>query len=114
MSDFEDLRMIDLVKKFNEDVLKIEDSRSAALFKQAGKDLQSIYNFHLTSEKSFKHVESYLKNLYTSFNYSAVIINNAIKNKNMKKEDVTLLDEGIQVMLRCCDLIIAKLGKKKK
>ena len=113
MSDFEDLRMIDLVKKFRDDVLSIEDTRSASLFKQAGKDLQSIYNFHLTSSKSFKSVEGYLKNMYTSFNYSAVIVNNAVKNKTMKKEDVTLLEEGIQVMLRCCDLIIATLSKKK-
>ena len=113
MSDFEDLRMIDLVEKFNDDVINIEETRSAALFKQASKDLQNIYNFHLTSGKSFKSVEGYLKNLYTSFNYSAVIVNNAVKNKTMKKEDVAILEEGIQVMLRCCDLIIATLSKKK-
>ena len=112
MSDFEDLRMIDLVKKFKEDVLKIEETRSAALYKQAGKNLQGIYNFHLTSKKSFKSVEGYLKNLYTSFNYSAVIVNNAVKTKTMKKEDIALLEEGIQVMLRCCDIIVATLNKK--
>lgn len=112
MSDFEDLRMIDLVKKFREDVLKIEETRSAALYKQAGKKLQDIYNFHITSTKSFKSVEVYLKNLYTSFNYSAVIVNNAVKNKTIKKEDVAILDEGIQVMLRCCEVIIATLNKK--
>lgn len=103
--------MVDYVKVFRQDVLKIEDSRSAALYKQAGKDLQNVYNFHLTSAKSFKSVESYLKNLYASFNYSAVIINNAVKNKNMQKEDAERLEEGIQIMLRCCDNIIAKLGK---
>lgn len=113
MSDFEDLRMIDLVEKFNEDVIDIEETRSAALFKKASKDLQNIYNFHLTSSKSFKSVEGYLKNLYTSFNYSAVIVNNAVKNKTMKKEDITLLEEGIQVMLRCCEVIITTLKKKK-
>ena len=114
MSDFEDLRMLDLVKKFKEAVLQIEETRSASLFKQASKNLQDIYNFHLTADKQFKNVEDYLKNLYKSFNCSAVIVNNALKKKTVKTEDAALLDECIQIMLRCCDIIIAKIDKKKK
>ena len=81
MSEFEDLRMIELVKKFKVDVLQIEETRSAALFKQASKDLQSVYNFHLTADKPFKSVDTYLKNIYKSFNCSAVIVNSALKRK---------------------------------
>lgn len=101
--------MIDLVKKFKADVLKIEEMRNVSLFKHASKDLQDIYNFHLSSVKSFKSVESYLKNLYTSFNYAAVVINNAVKNKTIKKDDVTLIEESLQVMLRCCDIVCETL-----
>ena len=113
MSEFEDLRMIELVKKFKVDVLQIEETRSAALFKQASKDLQSVYNFHLTADKPFKSVDAYLKNIYKSFKCSAVIVNSALKKKAVKSEDATLLDECIQIMIKCCDVIIAKLSKKK-
>ena len=119
MPDFEDLRMIDLLKTFRKDIVSIEEERSARLFKQASKDLQSIYNFHLSSDKSFSQVEYYLKNLYTSFNYAAVIINDAIKKKNLGAENISLLDECLDVMIKCCDVIISKLTnptppKKKK
>ena len=113
MADFEDLRMIDLLKQFRGDIVSIEENRSANLFKQASKDLQSIYNFHITAAKSFSQVGDNLKNLYTSFNYSAVIINDALKKKKMTPENIQLLDECLDVMLRCCDVIIATLKKKK-
>lgn len=114
MTDFEDLRMIDLLKQFKRDVVSIEENRSAALFKQASKDLQGIYNFHITAEKSFSQVEDNLKNLYTSFNYAAVIINDALKKKKMSAENIQLLDESLDVMQRCCDVIIATLKKSNK
>ena len=44
---------------------------------------------------------------------SAVIVNSALKKKAVKSEDATLLDECIQIMIKCCDVIIAKLSKKK-
>ncbi len=112
MATFEDLRMIDLIRRFKTDVLNIEENRSASLFKQAGEDLQNVYNFHLTADKSFTEVEEYLKNLYSSFNYAAVIINDAIKHKHLKKDDNTLLEECLEIMVKCCDLITAKLEKK--
>ena len=113
MPDFEDLRMIDLLTKFKEDIISIQEARSASLFKQAGKDLQNIYNFHLTSKNSFAEVEYYLKNLYTSFNYSAVIINDALKKKSFDVKNGATLDECLEVMIKCCDVIITKLKKKK-
>lgn len=114
MTDFEDLRMIDLVERFRGDVMRIYESRSAALFKQAGADLQNIYNFHVTAEKSFIEVQENLKNLYTSFNYAAVIINDALKkNKQLKKDDSELLGECLEIMVKCCNVIISSLQTKK-
>ena len=111
MPDFEDLRMIDLLKKFRADVVKIQEERSAKLLKPASKDLQDIYNFHVTADKSFIRIENNLKNLYTSFNYAAVIVNDAIKKKRLESESMLLLDECLEVMIKCCDVMIAELGK---
>ena len=111
MPDFEDLRMIDLLKKFRADVVKIQEERSAKLLKPAIKDLQDIYNFHVTADKSFIRIENNLKNLYTSFNYAAVIVNDAIKKKRLESESMLLLDECLEVMIKCCDVMIAELGK---
>ena len=114
MPDFEDLRMIDLVNTFKADIISIQEKRTASQFKRAGKNLQAVYNFHLTSTKSFSGVEDYLKNLYTSFNYAAVIINDALKRKKLERKNAEILDECIEVMSKCCDIITAKLTKKKK
>lgn len=113
MTTFEDLRMADLLERFRADVCKIYETRSSSLLSQAGKDLQNVYNFHLVSDKSFIEVEENLKNLYTSFNYAAVIVNNAMKNKQLTKDDNELLGECLQVMLRCCDVVLAKLKPNK-
>ena len=106
--------MIDLVQKFKADIISIQERRTASQFKQASKDLQAVYNFHLTSHKSFSGVEDYLKNLYTSFNYAAVIINDALKKKKFEAKNSEILEECLEVMIKCCDLITAKLTKKKK
>lgn len=111
MPDFEDLRMIDLLKNFRADIVNIQEARSARLFKQASKDLQDVYNFHITASKSFIRVEDYLKNLYTSFNYAAVIINDALKKRNLESGNIELLDECLEVMIKCCDVIVAMLSK---
>ncbi len=112
MPDFEDLRMVDLLKKFRQDIVTIQEARTARLFKQASRDLQDIYGFHITAAKNFVTVEDNLKNLYTSFNYAAVIVNDALKKKGFESESIALLDECLEVMIKCCDVICATLTKK--
>ena len=80
MPDSEILKMVNLLKKFRGDIISIEEERSNALrFKEASKDLQSIYALHLNNKMKFNEVEHYLKNLYASFNYAAVIMSDALK-----------------------------------
>ena len=74
------LKMLELLSKFEEDINRIQETRSAKLFKTANVDLQNIYNFHLLNDKAFKKVQMNLKNLYTTFNYAAVIVNDALKS----------------------------------
>ena len=114
MPELVDLKMIELLEKFEEDINKIQETRSAKLFKTANVDLQNIYNYHLLNDKAFKRVQTNLKNLYTSFNYAAVIVNDALKKRSMDKESAELLDECLEVMLRCCIVIQNTLKKKKK
>ena len=106
-------KMIELLEKFEEDINKIQETRSAKLFKTANIDLQNIYNFHLLNDKAFKKVQMNLKNLYTSFNYAAVIVNDALKKRVMEKENALLLDECLEVMIRCCIVIQNTLKNKK-
>ena len=112
MPNFEDLRMMDLVKTFRADVVLIQENRSASLFKQASKDLQSIYNLHLTAKNTFGEVEYYLKNLYKSFNYAAATVNDAIKRKSLDQKDSAMMEECLEVMIKCCDIVTTKLKKK--
>ena len=114
MPEIEDLKMIELIDKFEEDIEKIQETRSAKLFKAANADLQKIYNYHLANDKAFRRVQHNLKNLYTSFNYAAVIVNDALKKRVMDKENAELLDECLEVMLRCCIVIVDMLKNKKK
>lgn len=114
MPELEDLKMIELLEKFEEDINKIQETRSAKLFKAANADLQKIYNYHLANDKAFRRVQHNLKNLYTSFNYAAVIVNDALKKRTMDKENAELLDECLEVMLRCCVVIVTMLKNKKK
>lgn len=113
MPDFEDLRMIDLLKTFRQDIVDIQEQRSAQLFKPASKDLQNIYNFHLTAKNTFVGVEHYLKSLYTSFNYAATIVNNAHKSKHLDEKKAAMLDECLEIMIKCCDVVTTLLKKKK-
>lgn len=107
MSDFEDLRMKDLIGKLKSDIFRIAETGSVSLFKQAGKHLQDVYNFHLTADKVFEGAEEYFKSLYSSFNYAAVIINNAIKEGGLKSDDNALLKECLEIMSACCDKIVS-------
>ena len=106
-------KMLELLDKFEEDINKIQETRSAKLFKTANVDLQNIYNFHLLNDKAFTKVQSNLKNLYTSFNYAAVIVNDALKKRALDKENAELLDECLEVMIRCCSVIKNTLKNKK-
>ena len=114
MPELIDLKMIELLDGFIEDINKIQETRSARLFKTANADLQKIYNYHLANDKAFRRVQHNLKNLYTSFNYAAVIVNDALKKRNLDKENAELLDECLEVMLRCCIVIEDTLKNKKK
>ena len=97
--------MLKLLDKFEDDINKIQETRSAKLFKTANVDLQNIYNYHLLNDKAFKKVQMNLKNLYTTFNYAAVIVNDALKKRVMEKENAELLEECLEVMIRCCIVI---------
>lgn len=114
MPELEDLKMIELIDKLIEDINKIQETRSAKLFKAASADLQKLYNYHLANDKAFRRVQHNLKNLYTSFNYAAVIVNDALKKRVMDKSNAELLDECLEVMLRCCIVIKNTLRNKKK
>ena len=114
MPELENLKMLELIEKFEEDINNIQETRSAKLFKVANVDLQNIYNYHLLNDRAFKKIQMNLKNLYTSFNYAAVIVNDALKKRSMDKENAELLDECLEVMLRCCFVIENVLKNKKK
>lgn len=114
MPELVDKKLLELIEKFEEDINRIQETRSAKLFKTANVDLQNIYNFHLLNDKALKRVQLNLKNLYTTFNYAAVIVNDALKKRSMDKENAELLDECLEVMLRCCMVIENTLKRKKK
>ena len=109
MPDFEDLRMADLIKKFRAPIEEVANSGSLSKLKEASPRLQDIYNFHLTANSTFSAQEEYLKNLYSSFNYAALIVNDAVKNGGLAAEDKVTLTECIQILLKCCDLLISSL-----
>lgn len=113
MTTFEELRMLDLVEKFRSQLDGIYQSGNLSGLHKAGGQLQSIYNFHLTADQSFIKIEEPLKNLYSSFNYAALICNEALKKRSLEKEDNQLLSECLQIMFRCCDLIAASLKEEK-
>ena len=52
MPEIEDFKMIELLDKFIDDINKIQETRSAKLFKTANADLQKIYNYHLANDKA--------------------------------------------------------------
>ena len=88
MPDFEDLRMADLIKKFKAKIEEVANSGKLSKLKDASPKLQDIYNFHLTAHSSFAKQEEYLKNMYSSFNYAALIANDAAKTGKLSSEEV--------------------------
>lgn len=109
MPDFEDLRMADLIKKFKAKIEEVANSGKLSKMKDASPKLQDIYNFHLTAHSSFAKQEEYLKNMYSSFNYAALIANDAAKTGKLSSEDKVTLTECIQILIRCCDILTASL-----
>ncbi len=101
MLNFEDLRLLDLIGKFRDSVLQIQSTRNLSLLKDAGKKLQDVYNFFITSEGSYEKQQELLKNMFSSFNYAAVIVNGAIKSGALSNEDKELLNECLEIMIKC-------------
>lgn len=108
---FEQLRLIDLINKFNDDIEDVYRNKNLSVFHGASKKLQDVYNFYVTAGDDFREIEEYLKNLFSSFNYAAVIINDGMKKKGLDREANELLFECLQIMLKCDELIISSLNK---
>ena len=102
MADFEDLRLCDLLDKVKSRAVEIAESRNVSEFKKLGQDIQSVYDFFVTASKPFEEQQEMLKNLFSSFNYAAVIINDGIKKKTLDKEAVELLNECLEIIAACC------------
>ena len=111
MATFEDLRLIDLIKKFEATVKEIDSTRNLSKLKDAGRQLQDVYDFFITAESGYGEQQEQLKSMFSSFNYAAVIVNNAVKNGGLSGDDNELLNECLQIMLKCCEAVTASLNK---
>lgn len=100
--DFEDLRLCDLLDKAEKRNETIAQTRNLSEFKSLGADLQAVYDFFVTSGKPYEEQQPMLKNLFSAFNYGAVIINDAVKNKSLDKEANSLLAECLEIISACC------------
>lgn len=110
MIDFEDLALGDLLGKVERRVAEIAETRNASQFKQLGADIQSVYDFFITAKKDYQEQQPLFKNLFSSFNYAAVIINDAVKNKKAEKDAGELLNECLEIISACCKKIKQSLG----
>ncbi|MDE7087312.1 MAG: calponin homology domain-containing protein, partial [Clostridia bacterium] len=102
MPDFEDLALCELLNKVDKRVITIVETRNVSQFKDLGADIQNVYNFVITVKKTYEEQQPMLKNLFSSFNYAAVIINDAIKTKKPDAEAATRLNEGLEIISACC------------
>lgn len=103
--DFEDLRLCDLLDKAEKKTEEIAQTRNLSEFKNLGAALQAVYDYTLTAGKDYEEQQPMLKNLFSAFNYGAVIINDAVKNKGLDKEASSLLTECLQIISACCNNI---------
>ena len=103
MASFEDLRLKDLIERFEGAIEEINTTRNLSGLKEAGRKLQDVYDFFLTAESAYAEEQEKLKSLFSSFNYAAVIVNNAMKKGGLKEDDKELLGECFAIMFRCCD-----------
>lgn len=110
MPDFEDVRLCDLLNKVSKRVVSISTDKNVSEFKQLGAEIQSVYDFFVTANKDYKEQQPMLKNLFSAFNYAAVIINDAIKSKSPDGEAGTLLTECLEIISACCTNIKKSLG----
>lgn len=101
--------MADLVEKFARTVGEISETRNLSLMKKAGAQLQDIYNFHLTADEGFTKIEEYFKNMYSAFNYAAVLVNDGLKKGALDKEANVLLNECVEILSKCCRVIVDNL-----
>lgn len=102
MTDFEDLRLCDLLDKVSARAKGIAESRNVSSFAVLGRDVQAVYDFFVGSQKAFEEQQPLLKNLFSSFNYAAVIINDALQKKALDKEGTALLNECLEIIIACC------------
>lgn len=102
MADFEDLRLCDLLQKFNDTIEEIYGRKSLSLYGRAGRELQAVYDFFVTAQKPYDSAQETFKSLFSSFNYGAVIVNNALKCGGLSSDDNELLGECFEIMLTCC------------
>lgn len=110
MPDFEDLTLADLLDKVDKKVEEIVQSRRISGFNDLGKSVQAVYDFFVTATKPYEEQQSYLKNIFTSFNYAAVIINDALQSDKMTEESATSLNECLEIIAMCCRKIKDSLG----
>ena len=110
MIDFEDIALGDLLNKVQQKVRLIADTRNLSNFNDLGKAVQSVYDFFVTATKPYEEQQPLLKNLFSSFNYGAVIINDAIKSKQPDAQSATLIEECLEIMDACCKKIKTSIG----
>ena len=110
MVDFEDLALGDLLNKVERRVEEIAQTRNASQFKQLGADIQAVYDFFVTAKKDYAEQQPMLKNLFSSFNYAAVIINDAVKNKKADNDAGELLNECLEIIAACSKNIKKSIG----
>lgn len=111
MATFEDLRLIDLIEKFRATIESLNSGRNLSELKTAGRRLQDVYDFFITAESGYEQEQERLKSLFSSFNYAAVIVNNAMKNGRLTAEDNELLGECVEIMLKCCSDVTDSLRR---
>ncbi|MDE6790224.1 MAG: hypothetical protein K2J61_00730, partial [Clostridia bacterium] len=105
MPNFEDVRLCDLLNKVSKRVNSITVSKNVSEFNALGAEIQAVYDFFVTAQKDYAEQQPMLKNLFSSFNYAAVIINDAIKTKKPDGESGTLLTECLEIISACCNNI---------
>ncbi len=105
---FEDVRLCDLLTK----VQRGTDCNSASQIKQLGTDIQAVYDFVITSQNDYTKQQPMLKNMFSAFNYAAVIINDALKKDSLDREGTELLKECLEIIFACCENVKKSLGEQ--
>lgn len=109
MADFEDVRLCDLSDRAARRARQIMEERNVSLLKELGEDVQAVYDFFVSSKKSFETIRPTLKNLFSSFNYAAVIVNDGIKRGTLDRQANELLQQCLEIIIKCAEVIKAEL-----